>query len=631
MGFDLNELMNLVDGEEFEERPVDIEEFIYGFEYLNITDSGKNKIHLSDNQLLLIKASSQIYKKDTLVNLYGEKEGQRRFRETCNEIIFQLGKGSGKDFTSTIAVAYICYLLLCLKDPAAYYGKPGGDSIDILNIAVNAQQAQRVFFENFAIRIERAPWFAGKFEKKSGHFAFDKNINVYSGHSEREAWEGYNVIYVVLDEISAFALDSTSGHQSAKTAQSVYDMYRASVTSRFPEFGKLVLLSFPRFKDDFIQQRYNDVIAEKTTEIRSQVLKLDPSLPDGVEGNEFTVEWEVDHIISYKFTKVYALKRASWEVHPERVLTDYTRDFFENYVDALSRFACMPPESIDAFFKDKQKIEAALHASNGVDNDTGVFNDWFTPDQTKTYYIHVDLAKKHDHCAVAMAHVDRWEQKEIGGGLTEPAPVIRVDAVRWWTPTPGNNVDFADVRDYIVSLRQRGFNIRLVTFDRWRSDDMIDFLNGIGIRAELLSVDIYHYTDMAMVVQERRLSAPQIPLLQTELLRLRIMPNGKIDHPRTGSKDLADATCGAIFNSISHTPRSHFDTIELVTAESLREEEIRQREQKEIDKSNPYIAHSKSEEDQNKFNGVIRPPKGMLGENSMPNELSDWIDNLRMI
>jgi phage terminase large subunit-like protein len=218
--------------------------------------------------------------------------------------------------------------------------------------------------------------------------------------------------------------------------------------------------------------------------------------------------------------------------------------------------------------------------------------------------------------------VDRWERKEIGGGMTEPAPTIRVDAVRWWTPTPDKNVDFAEVRDYIVSLRQRGFNIRLVTFDRWRSDDMIEFLNGIGIRAEVLSVDIKHYTDLAMVVQERRIAAPQIPLLQKELLRLRIMPNGKIDHPRDGSKDLADATCGAVFNAISHTPRTHFDTIEIVTAQSLREEELRQKEKEDL-------VSPEFDRDIPKFDGTIRPPKNSQRE--MPPELSNWIDNLRLI
>ena len=435
--WDLDELMNLVDGEEFEERPVGVEEFIYGYEYLDLTEGGKVNIRLSEFQLQLIKASSQIYKESTLINLYGVEEGHKRFMQTCNEIIFQLGKGSGKDFVSTIACAYIVYLLLCLKDPAAYYGKPGGDSIDILNIAVNAQQAHRVFFKNFKIRIERSPWFRGRFNPKNEVIEFDKNVNVYSGHSERESWEGYNVLYVVLDEISAFALDSTSGNERAKTAQSVYDMYRASVTSRFPEFGKLVLLSFPRYRDDFIQQRYNAVIAEKETVYRSEVLKLDPTLPDGVEENEFTVEWEEDHIRSYNVPKVYALKRPSWEVNPTKKLEHYTRDFFENYVDALSRFACMPPETIDALFKDKDKINAAFKSKNGVDNDTGVFYEWFKPDDTKRYFVHVDLAKKHDHCAVTLAHVDHWEQKQIGNlnKTTEPAPVIKVDAVRWWTPT----------------------------------------------------------------------------------------------------------------------------------------------------------------------------------------------------
>lgn len=620
-GFDFDELMNLVDGEDFEERPVDIEEFIYGERYLNLTDNGRTKIELSEYQLTLIRASSQIYKEETLIALYGEVEGRRRFQETCNEVIFQLGKGSGKDFTSTIAVAYIVYLLLCLRDPAAYYGKPGGDSIDILNIAVNAQQAQRVFFENFVIRIERSPWFIGKFEKKSGHIAFDKNINVYSGHSERESWEGYNVLYVVLDEISAFALDSTSGNANAKTAQAIYDMYRASVTSRFPEFGKLVLLSFPRYKDDFIQQRYNAVIAEKETIIKRQMLKLDPLLPDGTEGNEFEVEWEYDEIVSYKLPRVFALKRTSWEVNPTKTINSYTRDFFENYVDALSRFACMPPESIDAFFKDKEKVEKGFDSLNGVD-ETGAFRADFQPEKDKKYYVHVDLAKKHDHCAVALAHVDRWETKQFAGNITEPAPVVQVDAVRWWTPTPDKNVDFVAVRDYIVSLRQRGFNIRRVTFDRWRSDDMIEYLNGIGIKADVLSVDIKHYTDLAIVVQERRIVGPRIPLLHKELLRLRIMPNGKIDHPRDGSKDLADATCGAVFNAISLTPRTKFDTIDIVTSDSLREDEMRQR-----DLSNPSVARSFEEDDE--FRGQIKPPTS--AGRDIPEELGDWIRNMRAI
>jgi hypothetical protein len=42
-------------------------------------------------------------------------------------------------------------------------------------------------------------------------------------------------------------------------------------------------------------------------------------------------------------------------------------------------------------------------------------------------------------------------------------------------------------------------------------------------------------------------------LLIDELLQLRIIKD-KVDHPRKGSKDLADAVCGAIYNSIARTP-----------------------------------------------------------------------------
>ncbi len=38
---------------------------------------------------------------------------------------------------------------------------------------------------------------------------------------------------VILDEISGFATENTTGHDQAKTADAIYDMYRGSVVSRF--------------------------------------------------------------------------------------------------------------------------------------------------------------------------------------------------------------------------------------------------------------------------------------------------------------------------------------------------------------------------------------------------------------
>ena len=601
MDLNFGDLIDLLDGEEFEEKPVDLRTFVTSPAYLGLPP-------LSEHQYTLIEKSSQIYKESTLKKLFGEVEGGRMFKQTANEVIAQLGKGSGKDYSSTIAVAYIVYLLLCLKDPASYYGKPPGDAIDILNIAINAQQANNVFFKGFKTRIEKSPWFAGKYTDKASEMKFDKAITVHSGHSEREAWEGYNVIVVILDEISGFATENTTGHDQAKTADAIYDMYRASVDSRFPDFGKVILLSFPRFKNDPIQKFYESVIAEKETVIRSHRFKMDLDLPDGTEGNEFEVEWEEDHIISYVVPRVFALKRPTWEINPTRSIEDFKVPFYKNPMDALGRFACMPADAVDAFFKSREKITSCFNQPlNGVDDD-GRFRDWFIPQEGKEYYVHVDLAQKHDHCAVSMAHVDRWVNVRVTNEYSQPAPIVTVDAVRYWTPTPDKSVDFTEVKDYILSLKSRGFNISVCTFDRWNSHDMMQQLKSYGINTEILSVSKKHYDDMAMVVLEERLNGPHTPLLIDELLQLKIMRD-KVDHPRKGSKDLADAVCGSIFNSISRTRPENNSEVKIHTYES-------------------FVSDNDLEEDvageQEFVQNMIRAPR-------MPDQLRQTIENMQVL
>jgi hypothetical protein len=544
------DMLDLLGGDEFDERPVALEEFVTSEDFLGLPP-------LSEYQYTSIRAMSQIYKKATLINLFGEEEGEKRWKQTCNEVILQLGKGSGKDYMSTISVAYIVYLLLCLKDPAKYFGKPPGDSIDILNIAINAEQAKNVFFKGFKTRIEKSPWFVGKYTPTAGAMTFDKGITCHSGHSERESWEGYNVIMVILDEISGFATDSTSGHDQAKTASALYDMYRASVDSRFPDFGKVVLLSFPRYRNDYIQERYNAVIASKEVVMRQHTFKLDEELEgnDDSAENYFTVEWEEDIIEAYKFPKVFALRRPTWEINPTRSINDFKISFYTKPTDALSRFACMPPDAVDALFRSKEKIEACFNQVSIAVDDEGRFATSFQPDKDKQYYIHVDLAQKHDHCAVSLSHVEKWVKVNSFNDKDVVSPIVVVDAVRWWTPTAEKTVDFKEVKSYILSLRERGFNIKLVTFDRWNSLDIMNELIAVGMKSETLSVAKKHYDDMVLLVAEERIVGPAISLLTEELLQLRIIRD-KVDHPRKGSKDLADAVCGSIYNAIARTPKN---------------------------------------------------------------------------
>ncbi len=108
---------------------------------------------------------------------------------------------------------------------------------------------------------------------------------------------------------------------------------------------------------------------------------------------------------------------------------------------------------------------------------------------------------------------------------------------------------------------------------------------------------------MAMVVSEDRLHGPHIKLLIDELLQLKIMRD-KVDHPRKGSKDLADAVCGSIFNAISRTRFENNQEIDVHTYDSLMRKPSRDDEETRLN--------------------VIRPPK-------MPTRLSDVLDGMEIL
>jgi len=544
-----NEFLEVLKNNNFEEIPVDAKTFVEGEHYLA-------QPPLSDVQYDIVEAMSQIYRIEDVIDILGPDKGTKYYKKyTKNEIILQLGKGSGKDFTSTVACAYIVYKLLCLKDPARYFGKPSGDAIDIINVAINAAQAKNVFFKGFKTKIEKSEWFAGKYNAKAESIEFDKGITVYSGHSERESHEGLNLILAVLDEISGFAQEVGTGNDQGKTADNIYKAFRASVDSRFPDLGKVALLSFPRFPGDFISQKYEAAIMEKEFITYTHRFVMNPDFPDDLEGNYLEISWDEDQILAYKYPGVFALKRPTWVVNPTRKIDDFRLAFFTDMGDAMQRFACVPTFASDAFFKQKDKLEKCMTLRNPIDNNKR-FDESFKPDPDKVYFVHADLAQKHDKCAVAIAHVDKWVNLQVVKDYEQVAPIIVVDAIVWWEPKVEGPVNLSDVKQWIQNLRRQGFNIGMVTFDRWQSFDIQQELQAVGIRTDTVSVGKKHYEDLAMMIYEERVAMPYIPLLLDEMSELKIINDKKVDHPRKKSKDLSDAVTGAVFGALSHTPKN---------------------------------------------------------------------------
>lgn len=171
-------------------------------------------------------------------------------------------------------------------------------------------------------------------------------------------------------------------------------------------------------------------------------------------------------------------------------------------------------------------------------------------------------------------------------------------------------MDYKEVTDYILTLQRKGFNIKVVTFDRWNSHDTMNFLESRGMETELLSVSNKHYDDFLSTMYDERLVGPRLPELIEELRQLRYMKSNtgqpKIDHPRAGFKDLSDAVCGAIFNAVSLTPKPQNKQVEIITYKSLKK---KQRE----------------EEAEKLPDGIIRAPK-----RPMPREFEEEMGSISM-
>lgn len=532
---DLSDFVSLLDEDELVEMPVDLDTFINDKYYL-----GNLKIRaISDVQRLIIEQLSQVFKEHTLIKIHGEERGKEIWSQNVSEVVAMCGKGGGKDFSARIGFVYAIYKLHCLRDPVEYYGKARGTYIDLLNIAVNAEQANRVFFSPLSNILKASPYFIEKgFEPRKNTLEFyERPIRIHSGNSEAEAWEGLDLLLVVLDEIAAFKTDAafqkTNPGAQRLSASSIYQMSKASVMSRFADVGKVILLSFPRYKGDYICQRYDEAANE---------------------------------------AKVLRVKAPTWVMNPFVSREDLEPEFKRNPVMAAQRFGCEPPEMVDAYFRDPGRVRQCFKGHwviqdegqpdeklilreaeelNPVNAD-GTFKDWFKATDEHMRFIHVDLGLKRDRAALCMVHSPGTRKIEVELGVNELLPVVKMDLIYYWEAQVGQEIDFQGIREFIKLLAHK-FPVGLVTFDRWNSVDMIQILTKRGISCDQHSIKRNDYDALSTAIYDGRFTGYfNHALVEDEMLKLITMENGKVDHPDGMHDDLAQALAGATWHAIEY-------------------------------------------------------------------------------
>ena len=431
---------------------------------------------------------------------------------------------------------------------------------------------------------------------------FPKNVEAISGHSDADAQEGLNLILGLADEIDAFPRAeelakyhaATARGDSPRSAEAIVNMLRSSARTRFPEVFKNIHISWPRYVGSMIQTLRTD--AEKDIARKGEVSRFYVSGPKA--------SWEVNPRIQRPCTQ-HRRYQAGCEECWERCKALFEDDYEKDPVKARAMYEAKPSRAINPYFSNTLTIEKAFQPRDRQPLDISYvveipgrawkpqydFAPWLVPVVGAQYAMHCDLAITGDRAGIALAHVARWEdrpvtgQDEQGGDVPvwETRPVVKVDFLAAYSADarvqPPREIQIRWARLLCQELIRRGFNIRVFTADGFESADSRQIMEtqyGIEThvvstdRASMIKVDGISngealWRNLRDLAAEARLeitgplTPPDAPretpqtfydTALSELLALSRMPNGKIDHPPGGSKDIADALAGAAGGAI---------------------------------------------------------------------------------
>jgi len=496
------------------------------------------------------------------------------------------GKGSGKDRTAAKIQLYLVYKLMCMRNPMEYLSAGAeedkipsvGDKLEIGNVCINARLAKDVFFKYFVTLLKACTnpktgknWFVerGLNLRRDVHkrdVEFPKDITAHSLDSKEYTGEGLNLFFVIFDEIGGFEVNQ---------ADTLYKALVSTARSRFPKYMKILLLSFKRSDNDYMNIRYT----------RS---KNEPS--------------------------VFRSRASTWDVNLKRKKEDFAKDYAKDPETSERIYECGGTTSEGGFFRYRNRITQVINISNmenpvvgnkitTVDLNSLTFKDFFKPVEGGVYFGHVDLAKGKeggDAAGLCLAHYDPslrinfsddylealskdsgFSLEKIRQGHDRVRGGVVVDLLIQIKAPPGGEIMFEEIRKFYMMLRtHHKFHIRKLTYDGWQSTDSIQQLRKAGIPAGEQSVDKdpIAYTTLKNCIYEGVYKGYLNPIAVRELEDLIIVNMGrkegsvykfKVDHPEKsarrweedgrddGSKDVADALAGATALAIEYG-RSEF-------------------------------------------------------------------------
>ena len=331
------------------------------------------------------------------------------------------------------------------------------------------------------------------------------------------------------------------------------------------------------FLDTYINTKRDN--SSKTTLIIDEpqwVVRTDKGTPDDPEsfyvavGNKFMAHELLPKGATAEDAEAYKAKG----YHVIKVPPGYREAFEDNLDQALMDIAGISSTSSTKFVSG-QRLNAAkrkylnpflkdvIEVGNAPDDHMQYANFFdlsrVSPkDISKPLFIHLDLSVSGDKTGISGVWIVGKKPGEGNDELGSKELMYKLAFSVSVKAPKGYQVSFEKTRNFIRWLRDRGFAVKSVSADTFQSYAVLQELSNDGFKTKITSVDrvdakshkCLPYEYLKSMIYEQKLQLyEKCDLLSEELVNLEKLPSGKVDHPTNGSKDQADAVCGALFDA----------------------------------------------------------------------------------
>ena len=429
------------------------------------------------------------------------------------ELVMAAGMRSSKT-TITGGLGLLgAHQLLNLPNPGEYFGLRKGQELFIINVATSDEQAHDTIYAVEAGLMRYSPYFANlRMGSKYNEFRFpDKDFVIRSGGSNSGSLVGRTLFRALFDELDRF--QDTGGRRSGFE---VYNGLGRGVTScRWPG-------SDP---EDPLGQ------AGKKIAISSMMSR------EGMIDQLVTMSEKIDSMLGYKL--------ATWEINPNLTEAALAEEVRKDPDKAWRDFGVQPGMNIQGYYRDPNVIKWNTERMNPLleyqygDEKHMVFLDSFVGKPDYDYALSGDPAVKNDAFGLCLGHQE--DGKFVVDFVHRVKPLLEVDP--------------AEVAWIVDQIKGR-FNVRWFIIDQWNYPETIAAIRASGITIEFNTVRKEQHDKLKECWYTNVVDCYEYPFLLKELTNLEIHRSTKVDHPRKGSKDVADAvanTCWKVMATPEET------------------------------------------------------------------------------